>query len=76
MDLALFCTAPPGNLKVVSILGVFCFVYAVFSLLIGNLYGRGRVVNRLEEPFQFWTGIISLLIGAGVFYFPYWYCNA
>ena len=61
-------------MKISSILGIFLFLYALYTAYTGkatsrNKYGVTRTLDRDESPVLFWITILIMLIVAVVLIF-------
>ena len=53
------------------IAGLFFLVLAVIGTFTGKAYGKGRGVDRVEEPFQYWLTLVIQYLG-GIFLIWCW----
>lgn len=55
------------------LLGVLVICYVAYSLAAGEVYARygmwGRTARRDEEPFKYWSGVISYSVLALLLFF-------
>lgn len=54
----------------VLLFGLFLLVLAVIGTFTGRVYGKGRSVDRAEDPSKYWQALIIEYIGAA---FLIWY---
>jgi len=55
------------------LLGALVTCYVAYSLAVGEVYARygvwGRTARRGEEPFKYWSGVISYSVLALLLFF-------
>jgi len=57
------------------LLGVLVICYVAYSLAAGEVYAKygagGRTARRDEEPFKYWSGVISYSVLALLLFFVF-----
>ncbi len=57
------CQISPGHVSMLTAFGLLCLAGGALSLFAGRTYYYGRLIERNNEPFIFWsttTGLLAL----------------